>query len=91
MCRLAAITGALLCWPPLAVLALRRNDRLASDPDPFAKASLLFLDEYANAGPGGADVESAWRLYTAPWMRCHRLARKVSAAPRPRQGTSRAR
>ena len=49
MCILAAITDALLCWPllaVLAVLALRRNDRLASHPVLFAKTSHLFFDEY---------------------------------------------
>jgi len=49
MCILAAITGALLRWPLLAVLALRRNDRLASHPAMFAKTSHLFLDEYSEA------------------------------------------
>jgi hypothetical protein len=43
---LAAVTGALLRWPLLAVLALRRNGRLASHPVLFAKTSHLFLDEY---------------------------------------------
>jgi hypothetical protein len=42
---LAAITGALLHWPLLAVLALRRDRRLASHPVLFAKTSHLFLDE----------------------------------------------
>jgi hypothetical protein len=46
MCILASITAALLCWPLLAVLALRRTDRLASHPVLFAKTSHLFLDEY---------------------------------------------
>ena len=52
MCILASITAALLCWPLLAVLALRRNDRLASHPVLFAKTSHLFLDEYLDAGFG---------------------------------------
>jgi hypothetical protein len=43
---LAAITGALLRWTLLAVLALRRNGRLASPPVLFAKTSHLFVDEY---------------------------------------------
>jgi len=46
MCILASITAALLCWPLLAVLALRLTDRLASHPVLFAKTSHLFLDEY---------------------------------------------
>ena len=46
MCILASITAALLCWPLLAVLALRRTDRLASHPVLSAKTSHLFLDEY---------------------------------------------
>jgi len=46
MCILAAIASAPLCWPLLAVLALRRNDRLAPHPAMFAKTSHLFLDKY---------------------------------------------
>jgi len=43
---LAAITGALLRWSLLAVLALRRSDRLVSHPVLFAKTSHLFLYRY---------------------------------------------
>jgi len=50
MCILASITAALLGWPLLAVLALRRTDRLASHPVLFAKTSHLFLDEYLLVG-----------------------------------------
>jgi hypothetical protein len=40
---LAAITGALLRWLLLAVLALRRTRRLASHPVLFAKTHIYFL------------------------------------------------
>jgi hypothetical protein len=46
---LAAITGALLRWPLLAVLALRRSVRLAPHPILFAKISHVFLDKYLAA------------------------------------------
>lgn len=38
--------GALLCWPPFAVIALRRVVCLASHSVLFAKISYLFPDEY---------------------------------------------
>ena len=40
---LAAITGALLRWLLLAVLALRRTRRLAPHPVLFAKIHIYFL------------------------------------------------
>ena len=45
---LAAITGALLCWPLRAMLALWRDDRLASHPAVFAKTPHRFLGEYSD-------------------------------------------
>jgi len=66
MCILASITAALLCWPLLAVLALRRTDRLASHPVLFAKTSHLFLDEYlANASPPSRQLQ--WTCRPVAW------------------------
>jgi len=72
---LAVITGALLRWPTLAMLALRRVVRLASHPVLFAKTSHLFPDEYlARLNPEIEEAEQ-WAFTVGTDARKSLLAR----------------